>query len=205
MASRPDSYDTAADGVPGWFWQMTCQEAHACQRDTRAYLDLLDRIHYWAWLVREFGLQPDHNQRRHGTTWLRDVAQTQGQLAVSDDRPAWALWLQPVPWGEVADVRVVPLLSPRALLQESIALHNCADSYAAQCQRETHVLLSLRELVTDRRVALACLERRGNSWMLGQIAGSCNRPVPDWVQRVATQAANLVRRHSSQLIQGQAS
>lgn len=196
-AGRPDSYDTAADGVPGWFWQMACHEAHACKGDTRAYLDLFERIPYWAWLVREFGLQPDHNQRRCVTTWLRDVAQTQEQLATSDDRPAWALWLQPVSWGEVAGVRVVPLLSPRALLQESIALHNCADSYAAHCQRETHVLLSLREHVTDRRMALACLERRGNSWVLGQVAGSCNRPVPAWVQRVATQAAEVVRRHCS--------
>ena len=100
-------------------------------------------------------------------------------------------------------MRVVPLLSPRALLQESIALHNCADTYAAQCQRETHVLLSLRELATDRRVALACLERRGNSWMLGQVAGSCNRQVPDWVRRIANQAAEVVRRHYGQHVQTQ--
>ncbi len=201
VAGRPDSYDTAADGVPGWFWQMACQEAHACQGDTRAYLELFDCIPYWAWLVREFRLQPDHNQRRRGTTWLRDVAQTRGQLAVSDDRPTWALWLQLVPWDEVASVRVVPLLSPRALLQESIALHNCADSYAAQCQRETHVLLSLRELVTDRRVALVCLQRRGSAWVLGQVAGSCNKPAPAWVRRVANHAVEVVDRHYSQHVQ----
>ena len=193
-AGRPDSYDTAADGVPGWFWQMACQEARACRADTRAYLDLFDRIPYWAWLVREFGLRPDHNQRRRAAAWLREVAQIQEQFAKLDDRPTWALWLQPVPWGEVAGVRVVPLLSPSALLQESIALRNCADSYTAHCQRETHVLLSLREHVTDRRVALACLERRGNYWTLGQVAGPCNRPVPAWVRGVANQAAEVVRR-----------
>ena len=193
-AGRPDSYHYGADGVPGWFWQMACQEAHACRGDTRAYLDLFDRIPYWAWLVREFGLKPDHNQRRRIKSWLRDVARTQEKFVTSDDQPAWALWLQAAPWSEMASVRVVPLLSPRALLQESIALHNCADSYTARCQRESHVLLSLREQVTDRRVALACLERRGNSWILGQVAGPCNRPVPDWVRRVATQAADVVQR-----------
>jgi len=37
-AGRPDSYDTATDGVPGWFWQIACEEAHARRGDTRAYL-----------------------------------------------------------------------------------------------------------------------------------------------------------------------
>lgn len=200
-AGPPDTYEAAAEGVPGWFWQMACNEASACQRDTRAYLDLCDRIPYWAWLVRQFGLQPDHNQRRRVTKWLREVARDQEQFAESDDQPAWALWLQTIPWGEVAGVRVVPLLSPSALLQESIALHNCADGYATECLRGSNILLSLREQTTDRRVALACLERRGSTWIMNQVAGPCNKPAPDWVHRSAAHAGDLVRRYFSPLAQ----
>lgn len=201
-AGRPDSYDYAATGVPGWFWQMACEEARARQRDSLAYQDLFDRIPYWAWLVREFGLQPDHNQQRRAASWLSTVAQTYEQFASLDDEPAWALWL-PAQWDETAGIRVVPLLSPAALLHESIALHNCADSYAANCRRETHILLSLRELVTGKRVGLACLERRGSSWMVGQLAGSCNRPLPAWLRRVANQAAGVVDHYYSQHLQAQ--
>lgn len=200
-AGPPDTYEAAAEGVLGWFWQMACNEAYACQGDTRAYLDLCDRIPYWAWLVREFGLQPDHNQRRRVAKWLREVARDQEQFAESDDQPAWALWLQTIPWGEVAGVRVVPLLSTGALLQESIALHNCADGFATECSRGSVILLSLREQTTDRRLALACLERRGNSWIMNQVAGPCNKPAPDWLHRSAAHAGDLVRRYFSPLAQ----
>jgi hypothetical protein len=177
-----------------------CNEASAA-RETPAPTWICAIDSYWAWLVRQFGLQPDHNQRRRVTKWLREVARDQEQFAESDDQPAWALWLQTIPWGEVAGVRVVPLLSPSALLQESIALHNCADGFATECSRGSVILLSLREQTTDRRVALACLERRGNTWIMNQVAGPCNKPAPDWLHRSAAHAGDLVRRYFSPLAQ----
>ena len=197
-AGRPDSYDTACDGVPGWFWQMTCDEAYARRGDTCAYLDLFGAVPRWAWLVREFALKPDKNQRRKGLVWLCEVAQAHEHLAKQDDVPAWASWLQSARWDEVPRVKVVPLLSPNALLQEAIALHNCVDSYTSRCQQETHLLFSLRDCRTGKRVALMCVERRGSTWMLGQVAGPCNRPVPGWVRQVAVQVAAWVRYHHSQ-------
>jgi hypothetical protein len=148
--------------------------------------------------VREFALQPDKNQRRKKIAWLCEAAQACEDMAPLDDAPVWALWLQSARWDEVPRVEVVPLLSPDALLQEAIALHNCVDSYTSCCQEETHVLLSLRDRRTGKRVALACVERRDN-WVLGQVAGPCNRPMPVPVRRVAEQAAAVVRYHHQRL------
>lgn len=43
-----------------------------------------------------------------------------------------------------------------------------------------------------------CVERRGSAWVLGQVAGPCNRPVPGWVRQVAVHVAAWVRYHHSQ-------
>lgn len=202
-AGRPDTQDTAAQGMPGWFWQMACNEASACKGDTRAYLELFDRIPHWAWLVREFGLEPDNNQRRKGIAWLREVARTLEQFPPEDDAPAWALWLLAANWNEVPRLQVVPLLSPNALLREAIALHNCADGYVTRCRQESNLLLSLRNPGTGRPVALVCLERSGATWRLGQVAGPCNKPAPGWVRITAAQAAEVVRYHHSRLLPSQ--
>ncbi len=198
-AGLPANYDLATtDGAPGWFWQMACEEAFARRGDVAAYLDFFDRVPYLAWLVREFGLTPDQNQRRKKIAWLCEVAERHKEFAPQDDEPAWALWLQAASWDAVKELAVVPLLSRGALLKEAIALHNCVDSYADACRAETQLLLSLRDHRTGKRVALVGLKRSGDSWSLGQVAGPCNRPAPLWVKKVADQAAGVVRYHHSQ-------
>lgn len=194
-AGTPDSFEHAQSGVPGWFWQMACDEAAARKGHARAYRELFDCIAPCAWLVREFGLQPDKNQRRKGMAWLCEVTAALEREVSLNDTPAWALWLQSAPWDAVTRLDVVPLLSSHALRQEAIALHNCADGYTSRCRDESCLLLSLRERRTGKRVALACLERSGSSWRLGQVAGPCNQPVPTWVRKAALQAAGVVRYH----------
>lgn len=196
---HPEDYEIAsANGVPGWFWQMACAEAFERKNHAADYLDFFDRVPQLAWLVRELQLMPDHNQRRKGIAWLYVVAQANQTLTPSDEKPAWALWLQSANWDEVKGLTIVPLLSRVALLKEAITLHNCADTYTDACQAETRVLLSLRNLQTDKRVALACLVRRGSAWILGEVAGPCNKPVPPWVRKAAEQAAGVVRLNHSQ-------
>lgn len=204
-AGQPESYESAGTGVPGWFWQVACDEADARRGDTVAYLDLSERIPLWAWLTRELALKPDKSQRRKGIAWLREVAQAHEQLVQPADAPAWAFWLLPAQWNCASRLTVVPLLTPVALLHEAIALHNCADTYANRCHQGTHLLLSLRDDVTGKRVALACLERRNDRWILGQVAGPCNKPVSRWVRWAATHAAKVVSYHHSQHLNGQKS
>ena len=196
-AGRPDTYNASDHGVPGWFWQMACNDAEAKKSDTRAYRELFDCIPDWAWLVREFGLSPDSNQRRKGILWLRDFTKDIEQFPPENDAPAWAHWLLEVPWREVHPMQIVPILSPNALRREAVALHNCADSYIDRCQDESNLLLSLRDPATGRRVALMCLERSGTIWQRGQVAGPCNTPVKGWVEKTADQVAALVSRFYS--------
>ncbi len=198
-AGPPKSYDLGCkDGVPGWFWQMACEEAVARRSNGVAYLEFYDRVPELAWLVREYGLRPDQNQRRKKMTWLCELAQKYREQALLDDAPAWALWLQDIPWNTVKTVGVVPLLSRGAVVKEALALHNCADYYIDACREESRVLLSLRDLRTGKRVALVCLEPCGNSWMLREVAGPCNRPVSDGVRKIVDQVTGLVRYHHSQ-------
>jgi hypothetical protein len=198
-AGMPATFDLATcDGSPGWFWQMTCEEALARRGNARDYLEFFDRVPYLAWLVREFGLTPDQNQRRKKIAWLCEVAQRHSEGVPQDDTPEWGQWLQAIVWKSVTEFAVVPLLSRHAVLKEAIALHNCADSYVDDCRAEVRLLLSLRDHRTGKRVALACLDRNGDTWVLGEVAGPCNRFASLRVKTAAVQATGVVRYHHSQ-------
>lgn len=52
-AGPPQRYEDIGDrSAAGWFWQMTCEAAQACQGDTAEYSYLFDQIPEWAWMVR---------------------------------------------------------------------------------------------------------------------------------------------------------
>lgn len=198
-AGVPISHDSATENAcPGWFWQMACNEAVARRGNAAAYGQLFDRLPYLAWLVRNFGMKPDQNQRRNTFAWLSRLADEHEQSAHLEDGPTWFLWLQDICWGTSNPLEVVPLLSPGALLKEAIALHNCADSFENDCREEGVVLLSLRDRRSGKRVALARLDRNGDSWSLGRVAGPCNLAVPSWVMQAASLAADTVRYHHGQ-------
>lgn len=194
-AGKPDSYETADVGVPGWFWHYTCNEAYAVRGNTTAYQALFDSIPRWAWLVRKYGIRPDKNQRRKGITWLREAVQHCEELEQHDhagDIPSWSLWIQSAEWDTVKKLAVVPLLSPNAMVNEAVAMHNCADSYIDRCKVGNVLLLSLRDLVTGKRVSLASTILRRNVWVVGQIVGPCNAPVSTAIREVAKVALNEV-------------
>lgn len=200
-AGRPDTFDAAHAGVPGWFWNMVCNEAFHLKGNTSAYQELFDAVPHWAWLVRKYSFSPDKNQRRRGIAWLREAATTHEKLEQLDnvsDSPAWALWIQTAQWDCASKLAVVPLLSPNAMLKEAIAMHNCADSYIGQCAKGHELLLSLRDRISGRRVALASVIRRGTHWSLDEIAGPCNEPVQLAIRKYAKQAVAEVNRKYSE-------
>lgn len=202
-AGYPLDYEHTGEGtIAGWFWQLVCNQAHACLGDTGSYNYLFDQIPQWAWMVRHYQLKPDKNQRRKGLEWLesmRDVVQTR---ASQDSLPTWALWLPAEGWNPEDDgalaLKIVPLQSAGALRQEAFALHNCADAFEGRCRAETHVLLSLRERATNKVVALASVKQFGQNWVLNQLSGPCNQAVSFQVRQVAQQAAVWVRHHHGQ-------
>lgn len=200
-AGVPDTFETASGGVPGWFWQMVCNEAVEHQSDTLAYRDLFDSVPRWAWIVRTHALKPDKNQRRRGCAWLREAVRLHDESERQNgavQTPTWALWTEGSQWPQGKDFVVVPLLSPHAMLQEAFAMHNCADDYITRCRNGNELLLSLRNSKTGRRIALASVTRHGMHWSPGQIAGPCNEPVSLSIRQFVKLAVNEVNRQYAQ-------
>lgn len=192
-AGVPRSYLGTPGTVPGWFWNWTCAAANACGHDAGAYRKLQDNVVIWAWLVRRCQVRPDANQRRRRLDWLARWADKQEALVRLSGRDAWAGWLRDVDWSVLAPLRVVPLLSPRSLLEEARTMHNCADAHADACEQGKYLLLSLRRGDSGKRVALVGLRHARDGWRLHQVAGPCNHPVSDAVH--ASARAVAVRVH----------
>ena len=198
-AGPPQRYEDMGDrSAAGWFWQMTCEAAHACQGTTDEYSYLFDQVPEWAWMVRHYNLTPDKNQRRKGIEWLELMSDAVQSLAVSQGVPQWALWLPAMGWADIHPLNAVPLQSPGALVREATALHNCADAFTEQCRSESHVMISLRTWGTDKSVALVMLERSGSNWVVNQVSGPCNQQASFKMRQLAQQACDWVRYHHSQ-------
>lgn len=195
-AGEPESYNCAGAGVPGWFWDWTCHEARVNAHDPQRYQDLRNKVVRWAWLVREYQPRPDSNQRRRRLQWLQDWAAHQEAITSLSDQDAWSIWLRDISWDDIKRLRVVPLLSPRSLREEGIAMHNCADRYLDECSKGSYLLLSLRDPNSDKRMALMGLRRNRNTdaWELKELSGSCNRKVQGWIKPIAEMVVAMVRQ-----------
>lgn len=196
IAGSSESYMTAGDGLPGWFWNWTCREARACRGDTQRYRQLQDNVVQWAWLVRECRPRPDSNQQRSRLRWLESWASHQESITAQSNQDAWGQWLRELPWETIKRLRVVPLLSPRAVREEGLAMHNCADRYLPDCRDGNYLLLSLRQPDNGKRVALLGLTRQHIQapWEQSALAGPCNRQPPTWVEPIANAVLTLVHR-----------
>lgn len=194
-AGLPESYNCAGEGVPGWFWDWTCQAACSSAHDPQRYQDLRDKVVQWAWLVREYQPHPDSNQRRGRLRWLESWAAHHEAITALSDQDTWSIWLRDLSWDDIERLRVVPLLSPRSLREEGIAMHNCADRYLDECSNGNYLLLSLRDPISDKRVALMGLRRSStDAWELKELSGPCNRPAPGWVEPISDTVLEMVRQ-----------
>lgn len=195
-AGAPRSYTEQGGGVPGWFWNWACRAARDCAHDPRLYHHLRCKLVQWAWLVREYAPRPDRNQQRRQLQWLQRWAVHQESLIDLSDQVAWGGWLRDVPWDRIERLQVVPLLSPRALREEGIAMHNCADRYLHDCLKGESLLLSLRNPVNGKRLALLGLRRDcvDGDWERAELSAPCNRAAPAWIVPLADAALALVRQ-----------
>ncbi|MFP5383384.1 MAG: PcfJ domain-containing protein [Gammaproteobacteria bacterium] len=199
----PESYEEGGIGVPGWFWNWTCNAARQCRHDPAAFRNLQDDIVRWAQLIHEYQPRPDSNQQRRRLHWLKGWAALQETTKIASRADTWGLWLRKQPWEHISRLHVVPLLSPHAVLEEGLAMHNCADRFVDDCAQGYAILLSLRDHATGKRVALMALRRKRKigEWELHQLAGPCNRKAPDWVRPIARQVEALVRQGDPETIQ----
>jgi len=193
-AGEPDNYFQSESGVPGWFWNWSCEAAANCAQDPLAIRQLKDQIVQWAFLVRIYQPKPDGNQQRRRLNWLEDWADRKESCAMLPNEDSWGLWLRNLHWNSLQTLRVVPLLSPHAMRQEGVSMHNCIDRYIGDCENGNYLALSLREC-GGKRLALLGLSRsdRDGAWELDELAGPCNRPVKLQIHEVARMVLEQVR------------
>lgn len=72
-------------------------------------------------------------------------------------------------------LRLIPLNSPRKLLDESLKMHNCAIYYAGKCINGESRMFSIRDSVDGQCVATAELSSQGGTWALVQLKGQHNQ------------------------------
>lgn len=196
VAGRPQAFRNTQGKLGGWFWRVACTEADRLRQQASAFETLASQIPQHTYMLRETGGQPDANQLRAGMAWLQ--ARTRQHLLFAQTRPE-ALWLDwlpdPAAPKHPGSVAWVVLRSSRDLLEESIALHNCAADYQGCCSNGTWAMISLRNTSTGKRLALVGLEQRAGQWCLAQVAGPCNRQVSTALRQQAHLALKWVRYH----------
>lgn len=192
-AGYPQNHDTGGIGIPGWFWNMACNEAHRLRDHAGQYAQLVEQIPQHCFMLRAWQPEPDANQMRRGLAWVQSQTSTFLMLRSARKDPSWYPWLPHPPQHNGSGQLVwVPLRSPRDLLTEAMALHNCADSYEDDCAAGTHLLISLRHSQTGKRLALAGFQLREIGWALTQVACSCNRLASTALHEQALRARDWV-------------
>ena len=130
--------------------------------------------------------------------WVQSTTDNFLKLRSARQDPAWYPWLPNPSLHRPSSLAAwVPLRSPRDLLTEAIALHKCADSFEDKCAAGSHLLVSLRHSRTGKRLALVSMELNDKGWVLGQVAGPCNRKLPSAMYQEAWQALGWVIAQSS--------
>ena len=87
---------------------------------------------------------------------------------------------------------VLPLVDARALVEESIAMRNCAASLIGECQLDGTRLFSVRDRVSGRRLAMIGLTVNASPpWKVLEVKGPANRPAPRSIGKLAEDLAQM--------------
>lgn len=151
---------------------------------------LRERLHLiLAWALAH----PDYvrsRAMRHVTLdglWKRALDWEELRAARARQEPAW-----PLPF-DMQDVvrhglRLQVLDSRWALLEEGRMMRHCADMYADRCERRRYVMLSVRRVETNARVATVGMIWERGSVQLDQVTGFANSGVSPAVRAIAEEA-----------------
>lgn len=184
VEDRTGAIPYAADwlsALPPRFLALAGREAarHEEAGTLPAFLDELREVGAW---VREGA-----RVHRH-VAWstLLERARTAGSLRRAAAR-AELLW--PAPGGAVraGGYTAVPLNTPRALVEEGLAMRHCAVTLVPLSRRDRTRLYSLRDASGRRVATMGLLPAAPAGWRLGQVAGFANGAVSAEV-RAAAQA-----------------
>ncbi len=90
--------------------------------------------------------------------------------AVADSQEAWLAGLPPD-----HPYKLVPLVTPQQLLDESKVMEHCVITYIDDCAGGYSRIFSVLDAANDQRIATAELSVRSGSWELVQLKGKNNR------------------------------
>lgn len=138
------------------FVNREMHEVDAWWRSERPVLDSNQQKAGWQWLLHRARAWRSAQERKHeGASQVYRAPldeYTSGALTAKALRTSYELWL------------------------ESVAMHNCVDDYAEIMGADDHVLYSVRDRSSGRRMATVELRWEGDKWSVEQIASFANRP-----------------------------
>ena len=148
----------------------------------------------------------DKNQTKRGWNWLEKSSEEWHQIeelyGLSEEQineyPNWScaltdhnqFWLSVIPPGNL--YRVLPLTSPRQLMEESKMMRHCVVTYLDDCIRGYVRIFSVRICSNDARVATAELTNRTGQWRVTQLKGKHNLELIDRIEKTEDPLAILL-------------
>jgi hypothetical protein len=154
---------------------VTGPEGHTALRaDLRTCLDWLD----------DARPEPDSNQQHAGWPWILQQARAHRKAK----RRTWTVpWAVPCREWVMERFRVVPIRCAAELAEEAEAMENCLEDYEDDCRSGNFAVFSVRDQLTDERLACFSIEREapGEMWEVSQVAGPKNARVEDRIELAA--------------------
>jgi len=179
-------------GVPGEVLGVALREADRLRasHEFEGFLEELRTVARWSRNTRPaLGKQ----QRRAGWRPLvRKALERERVEGAAEPHRYWQPWESLVGEFCTEHYLVVPLEDSRALVEESIAMRNCAASMAGECQLDATRLFSVRDRVLGRRLAMIGLTVSASPpWKVLDVRGPANRPAPRAIAQLAEDLAQM--------------
>jgi hypothetical protein len=100
-------------------------------------------------------------------------------------------WSSPFRDECIGSLRIIPITSEEALVEEAIAMRHCADRMDRDAIGRSLHLVSIRCGKTMRRLATACFWSGRQGLSLGEIRGIANSPAENDVRRIAERLPSI--------------
>lgn len=157
-----------------------------------AYVGEVLGVLHWA---MDTGLRLNPQQARVGWRWLHRIwlawcRQRERQAAVSNLE-----WESRLPRTTIGRYDVVPIENGAGLIDEAVAMRNCADNFAGQCKSDDIRLFSVRDTASGKRVATLGIISIGDFWTGYQVKRSANRPAGRELEQLMEKIARLYTAH----------
>ena len=131
----------------------------------------------------------DHNQIKQGWDCLEKLSDEwhlhQDSYGLYeeyiDEYPSWTCavvdrqeeWLSAIPPNQI--YKLIPLITPHQLLEESLSMHHCVVTYLDDCISGNVRVFSVRASTSNERIATVELANRSGLWKVAQLKGKHNQ------------------------------